>query len=136
MNKSSSNEGNWDNTKILQTIEEIQHAIKNNLQRNNIRNLTYEIRNINSKVNVKLEFDLYLRGEENKCIFCLQHNHNIQHCSNFLKSNEKSRTLIAERLNLCYKCLMKHRKNECESQNCPNCKGPHNILLCYKRKRE
>lgn len=127
------NVGNWEKTKILEAIEEIQHTIENNLQKSCMNNLTYEIRNINNQIKVKFEFYLDVEINQNKCTFCLQQNHNIQHCRDFLSSNEKSRTLIAERLKLCYKCLIRHRKNECKSNNCPNCKGPHNILLCYKQ---
>lgn len=72
-------------------------------------------------------------GKFKHCHYCSQL-HSIHDCNKFLGQTAKKRTLIAQGLKLCYKCLERHfrEKTKCKENLCTYCDGPHSILLCYK----
>lgn len=72
------------------------------------------------------------RFSEEKCGLCWKAHH-IWQCKRLNAMRAEEKTKFIQALNLCCKCLSKHRIGECQSSGCPYCNGPHHILLCYKR---
>lgn len=66
-----------------------------------------------------------------RCSICAR-KHHIWQCKRLLAMRAKEKTMLIGALNLCYKCLSKHKRDNCQFGNCPHCNGPHNIILCYK----
>lgn len=66
-----------------------------------------------------------------KCEVCWQ-THQIWKCQRLIRVCAKERTLLIQALRLCYKCLSKHGRGECQLKDCAHCGGPHHALLCYK----
>lgn len=69
------------------------------------------------------------------CANCNE-NHPLYRCKKLLDMKAKDRTEVIKRLNLCFRCLGSHERDQCKFNECPTCKGPHNSLLCYKREKE
>lgn len=72
------------------------------------------------------------RFSEEKCGLCWK-THHIWQCKRLNAMRAEEKTKFIQALNLCCKCLSKHRIGEWQSSGCPYCNGPHHILLCYKR---
>lgn len=71
-------------------------------------------------------------GKTNKCFVC-NGNHKIFSCPVLRKECAKVRSEMIQSLQLCFKCLLKHKMGTCKEEDCRHCGGPHNVLLCYKK---
>lgn len=67
------------------------------------------------------------------CSLC-ETEHKLENCNKFLQFTAQQKTMISRAYGLCYKCLDRHKKGQCKSENCENCHKPHHKLLCYKVK--
>lgn len=67
-----------------------------------------------------------------ECLVC-KGNHSVWDCYMLKKECAKARSNIIKTLGLCFKCLLKHRADMCDEDDCEYCGGPHNIMLCYKK---
>lgn len=75
------------------------------------------------------------KPKEHQCPLCAG-NHRIWNCDKLKKECAKVRTDMIKSLQLCFKCLLKHKLGICENEDCSYCGGPHNILLCYKKEND
>lgn len=73
--------------------------------------------------------------KKRECLVC-KGNHHAWDCNMLKKESAKARTSIIKALGLCFKCLLKHRADLCDSDDCEYCGGTHHVMLCYKRENE
>lgn len=107
-------------------------------KKNCIKIIEIDQHNLDCSENIKLAKRLEKENEQMdtqqsrsiKCQICNK-NHFLQHCEKFTKMTAIQRTKFVKGLNLCYKCLKKHKKNKCKLNNCENCKGTHNLVFSW-----
>lgn len=85
----------------------------------------------NQKTNQRKIFQITDKKKK-ECLICKK-NHSSWDCPLLAKGCAKVRSDLLRNLGLCFKCLLKHRADACDEENCEFCDGPHNILLCFKK---
>lgn len=74
---------------------------------------------------------MQFEGEQQDCPICNNH-HTINNCAIFIGNKAKERTQLVKQVGICFKCLKKHNRTQCQRENCTYCGWPHHELLCYK----
>lgn len=62
--------------------------------------------------------------------------HTIASCIKWKREDAKTRSDIIKRLNMCFKCLQKHKAGNCKKDNCSYCSKPHHPSLCFKKEAD
>lgn len=119
-------------TKTVKDLLEHLETKAIDLQPSQGERLSHMLRGDNKRSNNRKVFQV---TEKKECLICKQ-NHNIWDCHMFKNECAKAKKNIVRTLGLCFKCLLKHRADMCEEEDCEYCGQSHNILLCFRKEYE